>query len=439
MNKIILLLLAIFGVHESALAQHFDKAKLDRYLDTLGAHNKFMGSVAVSQNGAIIYQKSIGFANIAKGLPANDSSKYRIGSVSKTFTAVLTFKAIAQGKLSLDETIEQYVPQIKNADKITIGNLLCHRSGIHNFTADTSYLGWHTEPHSEEQMTDIIAKGGSDFEPGTKSDYSNSNYVLLTFILEKVFQQPYAELLSKYITTPLGLKNTYLGGKINAEHNECASYLYFGSWELQPETDISIPLGAGGIVSTPADLLKFSNALFTGKLISLEYLAQMKKAHGDFGMGLIQAPFYGMTTYGHTGGIDGFATDYCHVDSNDIAFALMANGLNYSMNDISLAVLSAAYGIDYSIPSFQVVQVSAEILNQYTGVYSTTQIPMKITVSKDHETLMAQATGQSSFPLTPVSENTFSFDQAGIVIQFDAEKHTLELRQGGSTLLFTKE
>lgn len=439
MKRIFLLLLVIVSVHQVTLAQQFDKAKLDRYFDTLGVHNKFMGSVAVSQNGVIIYQNSIGFANIEKGLKANENSKYRIGSVSKTFTSVLIFKAVEQGKLSLDGKIDKYFPEVENSDKITIGNLLCHRSGIHDFTADTSYLDWYTKPHTEKQMIAIIAKGGSDFEPGAKSEYSNSNYVLLTFILQKVFHQPYAELLNKYITTPLGLKNTYLGGKVNTKNNECSSYLYLGSWKLQPETDISVPLGAGGIISTPADLIKFSNALFAGKLLSPESLAQMKKANGEFGMGLIQAPFYGMTTYGHTGGIDGFSTDYCYVDSNEVSYALMSNGMNYDMNNISIAVLSAVYGLDYSVPSFLVFPVSFEVLNQYTGIYSTTQIPMKITISSENDTLMAQATGQSSFPLTPISENTFSFDQAGIVIQFDNEKHTMQLQQGGNEILFTKE
>lgn len=439
MKRFFLLLLAIVSLHQITLAQEFDKAKLDKYFDTLWVHNKFMGSVAVSQNGVIIYQKSVGFANIEKGLKANENSKYRIGSVSKTFTSVLIFKVVEQGKLSLDEKIEKYFPLIKNSDKITIGNLLCHRSGIHDFTTDTSYLNWHTKPHTEKQMIAIIEKGGSDFEPDTKSEYSNSNYVLLTVILEKIFHQPYRELLKKYITTPSGLSNTYLGGKINTENNECSSYLNFGAWELQPETDISIPLGAGGIVSTPSDLVKFSNALFAGKLINKESVAQMKKANGTFGMGLIQAPFYGMTTFGHTGGIDGFSTDYCYVDSNEVSYALTSNGMNYDMNNISIAVLSAVYGLDYNIPSFQIFSISSEILNQYIGVYATTLIPMKITISKENDTLMAQATGQSSFPLTPISENTFSFDQAGIVIKFDTEKHTMQLQQGGNEVLFTKE
>ena len=118
-------------------------------------------------------------------------------------------KAVEAGKLSLDETIESYFPTIPNADKITIKHLLGHRSGIHNFTNDKSYLDWNTEAKSEKEMVEIIAKGGSDFEPGTKTVYSNSNFVLLSYILEKVENKSYASLLNGSITQPLELTNTY--------------------------------------------------------------------------------------------------------------------------------------------------------------------------------------------------------------------------------------
>src|SRR5690606_9235464 len=120
-----------------------------------------------------------------------------------------------------------------------------HRSGIRNFTEDEKYLTWHTQPKTEAEMTAIIAEGGSVFEPGSRTAYSNSNYALLTYILEKAFQKPYAQLLKEYIATPTGLENTYLGGKINPKNNECKSYRYDGEWKPESETDISIPLGAG--------------------------------------------------------------------------------------------------------------------------------------------------------------------------------------------------
>ncbi|MCK9484996.1 MAG: beta-lactamase family protein, partial [Candidatus Marinimicrobia bacterium] len=226
MKGLIITLLLMGFISQSGLAQDFDKTRLDNYFETLEANQKFMGSVAVSQNGKIIYTKSVGFADLENNIKASENSKYRIGSISKTFTAVLALKAIEENKLDLDQTIDKFFPKIKNAKKITIKHLLSHSSGIHNFTNDEDYLTWNTQAKTEKEMVDIITKAGSDFEPGSKNEYSNSNYVLLTYILEKTFKKPYAELLTLYVTEPLGLTNTYLGSKINPKNSECNSYRF---------------------------------------------------------------------------------------------------------------------------------------------------------------------------------------------------------------------
>ena len=144
-------------------AQETEHAKLDRYLRLLGDKNKFMGSVSVFSKGTEIYARSVGFADIDKQIVADAQSEYHIGSISKLFTTVMIFQAIEAGQLSLSSPIDSYFPIIKNAHKITIGHLLSHRSGIHNFTADEQYLNWNTQAKTKEQMVEIIARGGSDF------------------------------------------------------------------------------------------------------------------------------------------------------------------------------------------------------------------------------------------------------------------------------------
>ena len=289
-------------------AQDFDRIRLDDFFNTLDANNRFMGSVAVFQNGKIVYAKSIGFSDIENKIKANENSKYRIGSISKTFTSVLVLKAIENSKLEIDQTIDQFFPTVKNANKITIKHLLGHSSGISNFTSDKDYMNWNTKAKTEKEMVEIIANGGSVFEPGAKVEYSNSNYVLLTYILEKTFKKSYADLLVKYITVPIGLTNTYFGSKIDTKNNECNSYSFSGTWDLESETDMSVPLGAGGVVSTPCDLVKFSDALFGGKLLNKESLELMKTFNGNYGLGLFKFPFNEKIGYGHTGGIDGFSS-----------------------------------------------------------------------------------------------------------------------------------
>lgn len=439
MKRIFFTILFTGIIFQIGFSQNFDKDRLDHYFDVLEANNKFMGSVAVSRNGKIIYAKSVGFSDYENKIKADENSKYRIGSISKTFTAVLVLKAAEDNKLDLDQTIGQYFPTIRNAEKITIKNLLNHQSGIHNFTDDEDYLTWNTQPRTEEEMISIIADAGSDFEPGSRSQYSNSNFVLLTYILEKCFQRTYAELLKRYITQPAGLNNTYLGGKTNTGAKECKSYRYTGAWEAEPETDISIPLGAGGIVSTPGDLVKFSDALFSGKLLEKESLEIMKTFRERYGTGLFQIPFYDKTGYGHTGGIDGFSSVFSYFPDGEISYAMTSNGTNFNDNNISIAVLSAVYDKPYNIPEFTTYDVSAEELDSYSGIYSSALIPLKITITKNNKTLIAQAAGQLSFPLEATAKGKFKFDQADVVLEFDAAAGTMLLRQGGEELLFTKE
>ena len=306
MNKVLLTTLLFLSVTSIGFSQTFDKTKLDTYFQVLEKNNKFMGSVALSKNGELIYTKSIGYADLEHKIKATEKTKYRIGSITKSFTSVLIFKAIEKKKLDLNETIDTWFPTITNSNKITIKHLLTHRSGIHNFTNNANYLQWNTQSKTEKEMIEIIQKGGSNFKPNSRAMYSNSNFVLLTFILEKTFNMSYSELVQTQIIKPLHLANTFVFGKINPKNNEAKSYHYFGSWKKETETDFSVPLGAGAITSTPTDLITFANALFEGQLLTPESLKIMKTIKEGYGSGLFQVPFYSRIGYGHTGGIDGF-------------------------------------------------------------------------------------------------------------------------------------
>lgn len=438
MKKLILcFLIPLFTT--TVFAQTFDKDKLDLYFQTLENNNKWMGSVAVSENGKILYTKSIGYSDVATKTRPTETTKYRIGSISKTFTSALVLKAAEENKLSLDTKISKFFPNIKNADKISIANLLNHRSGIHSFTDNENYLSWNTQKKSEKELLKIIEDGGSDFEPDSKADYSNSNYVLLSFILEKVYNKTYPKILSEKIIKPIGLKNTYYGGKINLTNNEANSYTFAGDWKKESETDLSIPMGAGAIVSTPSDLLQFSNALFNGKIISEKSLQLMETIKDNYGSGLFQMPFGAKKAFGHTGGIDGFTSNFGYFPAEKVAFAYTSNGSNYNNNNVAIAILSAVFNQPYEIPSFQKVDLSSNDLDQYLGIYSSKDIPLKITITKNDKTLMAQATGQSSFPLEATDQNIFKFDQAGIVLEFKPSDKKMILKQGGKTYNFTQE
>ena len=421
------------------MAQNFDRAKLDHYFNVLEVNDRFMGSVAVSKGGEIIYSRALGHADIDAQLKADPQTKYRIGSISKTFTAVLALKAVEANVLDLNQKLGEFFPRVPNADKISIRHLLSHRSGIHNFTDEPVYMTYNTRAKTQEEMISIIVEGGSDFEPDGRMAYSNSNYVLLTFILEKVFDKPFARILEDEIIAPLGLGSTYMGGAIDSGNKESRSYRFLTHWTLEPETDLSIPLGAGGVVSTPTDLVTFSDALFGGKLIGEESLVEMMTLRDNFGLGLFQIPFYDKAGYGHTGGIDGFTSVFSHFDDGAVSYALLSNGTNFNNNNISLAVLSAVYDKPYEVPSFGDFQVDPELLQQYVGTYSTDQIPMTLTISTENGTLLAQGSGQPSFALEAAEKNRLEYDPAGVVIEFNPEENTLTLKQFGSEFLFKKD
>lgn len=431
--------LCCFLLQTFIYAQQIDTKKLDLYFTTLEQNNKFMGSVAVSENGKIIYRRSIGFSNVTNGIKSDENTKYRIGSISKSFTAVLVLKAVEERKLNLNQTIKKFFPSIKNAEKITIENLLNHQSGIHDFTDQDDYRTWNTLSMTEKQMTEVIAKGGSDFNPGSKAEYSNSNYVLLTYILEKSYKKSYSELLEKYITKPVGLKNTYFGSKINTANNECRSYSFEEGWKESDETDISIALGAGGIISTPSDLVQFSDALFEGKILKKESLEKMKTINKGYGFGLMQIPFYDKIGYGHRGGIDKFTSVFSYFPDENISFALTSNGSNYNNNEIPVNVLSAVFNKSFDIPEFSTYKIKGYELDKYLGIYISKEIPIKIAITRDGEKLVAQATGQSATSLESVAKDVFKFTKAGITLEFNPKEKQMILKQGGGEFIFLRE
>jgi CubicO group peptidase (beta-lactamase class C family) len=413
--------------------------KLDSLFNVLEENDKFMGSITLSQNGKIIYTKAIGFDDIETNKISTINTKYRIGSISKMFTSSLVFKAIEENKLNLNKTIESYFPLVENAMKITIGNLLNHRSGIHNFTNDEKYLTYNTEPKTEKEMVAIISGFKSDFEPNTKSDYSNSNYVLLSIILEKTYHSSFKDLVRKKIIEPNNLKNTYYGNKIAVNNNESYSYKYLTEWTKEAETNMSIPLGAGAIVSTSTDLTKFIEAVFNEKIISKQSLEKMTTIADGYGFGVFQFPFNDKKSFGHTGGIDGFNSFLSYFPKDGLSIALCSNGSNYDNNNIMIGALSCYFNEPFTIPTFEKIEILEADLEQYLGIYSTEKMPIKFTITREKNVLFAQGTGQLKVAIEYKGKHTFSFEQVGAEFDFSPELKTFTLKQGGGEFIFNKE
>ncbi len=440
--KKVFFLIAVCSTH--VLMAQLNTKKLDSLMMQLDRNQKAMVSVFLSEKGAIIYQKAFGFCEVEKKQLANVYTQYRIGSISKMFTSVMIMQLIEEKKLSLDTKLNTFYPTIPNASKITIEQLLSHRTGLQNFTSEEDYLSYHTMPKREQELIAMFEKGKTEFEPNAQHSYSNTNYVLLSFILEKISKNSYSDELRKRICAKANLGDTYVGDKINVEKNEALSYEYENNtWQKSDETDMSIPRGAGNIVSNTRDLSMFIEALFYGKLISIMSLAKMMDLKDGYGLGMIRLPFDKNWFYGHTGGIDGFESMLAYNQEHKVAICILGNGYNYSINDIAIAMLSAYFNKPYSIPTFETKKISLDKSVGFNGVYNNDKLGMKISIKNDAGILTAQATGQSAFPLEKVSDLNYKFDAAKIEILFIKENdggiRSFRLKQGGMDLLFNRE
>lgn len=420
-----------------------DSEKLDRYLSELQEYDKFMGSVTVLHGDDVIFQNAYGFADEDQ-TPVHTESVYRIGSITKSYTATLILKLVEDGELDLSDNLNRFYPDMPNADKITIEQLLRHRSGLFNFTNNPDYAEYYEGEKSREELLSLFEKYGTNFEPGENFEYSNTAYVLLGYIIEDISGMSYNDALQKFITEPLGMNRTYFGSGINTEQDEVHSFTFQENWTVAPQTNMFIPHGAGALVSTSEEVARFYRHLFEGDLLSEESLDKMTDLIGNFGLGIFLIPFHNKTALGHNGGIDGYQSSAAYFSDDEISFALLGNAMNYSSNDITIAILSAVFGHDFEVPDFEseseVVELTKNQMEAYTGTFKSEIFPLDIEIFIQNGNLMAQATGQGAFPLTANTHTIMRFDPAGVVIEFDdlvADKYrSMVLRQAGQQFQF---
>ena len=422
----------------TACGQQTVEKKLDAYFNALDGH--FMGSIVVQQDGNTIYQRSMGWADLENQIPAIAETQYRIGSVSKTFTAVLVMKAAAEGRLSLSDSIAKYFPDAKipNAEQITIDQLLQHRSGLVDITNDKpyEYYTYFTTPQTRQQILERVAAAGTNFQPDSEYRYCNTGYNLLGYILEDVWGKPYAKIINDQIVSLLDLRHTRYSEAIDPQRGDARSYTLLDCWQVQPETDASVAIGAGALASTPADLARFGEAL-VGDVFGDNIFEQMKQVKDAYGRGLVQFTYGDQIGYGHTGLIDGFSSKLVVFDNVTIAYC--SNGTDYDTNLIIPAVLDALNGKTIEIPDFdRYVQLTPEQLASYAGTYKCDALSMEVTISVAGSRLSVQAIGQQSFPLDAVSADQFENAIVGIAITFAPDRKTVILKLAGQEFEFAR-
>jgi CubicO group peptidase (beta-lactamase class C family) len=399
-----------------------------------------MGSVSLSHKGKTLYEEAFGFDDIESQKKSTTASKYRIGSISKMLTATLVFKAMEENKLNLEQTIEQYFPDIKNADKITIGNLLNHRSGIHSFTKDSAFFEYRTQYKSSEEMLQIISNYKSDFEPGTKAEYSNSNFFLLSVMLERVYEKPFGDVLKEKICAPLDLKDTYYGGKIDLANKESNSYTFATDWIKEIETDLSTAMGAGGLVSTPNDLTRFLEGLFNLKIVSAKSLEVMTTITDNHGMGILPFNVENKSGFGHGGILEGFKSYAIYFPEDSLAVALTSNAIDYNFAGLTRDIAKCYFGLPFSLPNLNAVEISPEELEKYVGIYTGTG-GGKFMITQKDGVLYSQLNDSPPSPLIHKGNHKFFMEENGAEFIFNPEQGQMSLIQIGvaNAYTFTKE
>lgn len=435
MQSAILLVLAVLTAVQ---AQTLDKAKLDQLFDRLLEKNKGMGSLTLARDGHVLYSRSFGYSQVngADQKPATAATKYRIGSITKTFTAVIIFQLIEEQKLKLGDTLDKFFPQVPNAGRITIGQLLSHRAGIPDLAPDGS---WGRQSRTRDEVLARITEGKPEFEPDSRFKYSNTGYVLLGYIVEKVDGKSYPAILKDRITSKIGLKDLYAGvASPDASRNEALAYHYLGAWKEAAELDLSIPGGAGSILSTPADMATFIQALFALKLVSQDSLKQMMTLRDGEGMGLVPFKVAGKTFWGNSGGSGSSGAWLAYEPEEKLVLAYATNAKIYPVSNIVSGIFDIYWNRPYQIPALEALYVSPETLDRYVGVYLIAGTPAKMTVTRDGGALFIRAgEQQSTVPLEATAEDKFKIDP-GVVFEFDAAKGELTSNRGGQKRVFTK-
>src|SRR5690242_13232765 len=240
-------------------------ARMEQIIQSYVADHKFMGAVLVARDGKMLLDKGYGFANLEWQVPDTPTTKFRIGSITKQFTAASILLLEERGKLKIDDPVKKYMPDAPAAwDKVTIFHLLTHTSGIPSFTGFSDFPTRQLQDMTPQQLVDWFRDKPLEFEPGTKWNYSNSGYVLLGYLIEKISGQSYAGFVQQNIFTPLGMKDS--GYDSNSAIIERRAAGYSPGKNGEPENagfvNMTIPLSAGALYSTTEDLLRWEQGLF---------------------------------------------------------------------------------------------------------------------------------------------------------------------------------
>ena len=355
------------------------KAKADALLAQSYQADGPGAAVVISEHGKIVYQGTSGMADIAAKRPITPATVFRIGSITKQFSAAVVLQLVAEGKIKLDDPLARYLPDYPNASAITVRQLLNHTSGIQSYTG---IPGWMVEektnkPYTTAQLIAEFKDQPAPSKPGEKWDYNNSGYVLVGALIEAVTGHKWSDEVEARIARPLRLASLADGVEETRIAGMAAGYSQ-GEKGVEPSRKIhmSVPAAAGALVANAADLARWANALHHGKVVPAALYAQMiaptKMPDGKiepYGFGIAPGTLRGVDTIGHSGGIFGFASDSLYVPASDTFIAILTNSDSGPASHAIVMRKLAAMAIGKPFAELPTVAYTPEAVKPYLGVY----------------------------------------------------------------------
>lgn len=385
-------------------------ARLDRLVQAFVDEGSYSGTVLVAKSGKIVFKKAYGCADIELAVPNAVSTRFNIASVTKQFTALAIMQLQELGKLNVKNSLSLYIPDYPNGDKITIHQLLTHTSGIANFSS--AYKRERMQHYSLEERIALFKDQPLESNPGEKFSYADSNYILLTYIIEKASGQTYGEFLKDHIFNPLIMHDTGCDLQKPIIKMRASGYSVDINDQLVNADfiDLSYDAGAGILYSTVDDLYKWDRALYENKIITKESLSSMFTANADYyGYGWdIEESEYGKIVY-HQGRNPGFRAIIVRNLDYDICIILLSNFEHCDIQKIAFNLQRILFGNqpEYVPQPFKEIRIASDIIAQYVGTYEAKVLDMTFIVSAMNNKLFIEIAGQEKILLHPVSDHEF--------------------------------
>ncbi len=436
MKKNGLLILMTFSVL-SALAQT-PTARIDSLAAAYSRVQTFSGSVLVAQKGTVLIDKGYGYRNFATHALNDSNSIFQVGSVTKQFTAAIILQLAEKKKLTLQDKLSRYIPGYPNGDSISIEHLLTHTAGVFNYTEDAEFMRTKiTLPISRDSLIAVFKNKPLSFSPGSQFSYSNSNYILLGYIIEKITGKSYFQVVKENIFEPLHMTHSGFDFKDLDSENKAIGYATAGPGFKAPVVDSSVSFAAGSIYSTTGDLYKWYQALTTGRVLQPATLIKAFTPHlSQYGYGWAIGRIYDKQVIEHGGSIPGFLSNIRMIPEDDVCIIILDNHpQKASPSEMTNGITAILYDKPYTLPREHVeIHVDSTILRQYVGRYSISPQAV-ITITLENGQLYEQLTGQGRLPIFPEKENYFFLKAVDAQIEFvKAADNTIEkliLHQNG--------